>query len=109
MTSNGSGRTQNAKLLAWVEEDPEVAAALFEASFEVPDDSFIQFKAHALEEAILFAILTDSEALARSYYARWKALNYQAGEEEFGMSPLKHFQKVRKWIRARESGEAAQP
>ena len=36
-------------------------------------------------------------------------VSFKLGEEEFGMSPLKHFQKVRKWIRARESGEAAQP
>lgn len=60
--------------LAWAEDDPEVAAALLEASVTVNRPIDEEFMALRLQNALALSILSGSDALAEHYYARWDAL-----------------------------------
>lgn len=60
--------------LAWVEDDPEVAAALLEASCAADDHTTESMKLFFVQNALIVSILTGSDALAEHYYARWGEL-----------------------------------
>lgn len=60
--------------LAWVEEYPEVAAALLEASCTAARTIDEEFMAFHIQDALALAILTGSNELAEHYYARWDEL-----------------------------------
>jgi len=67
--------------LAWVEQDPEVAAAFLEESCSMTNGML----PHFLQGALCLAILTDSDELADYYYARWNVLE---PEEKMIYNPL---------------------
>jgi hypothetical protein len=60
--------------LAWAEDDPEVAAALLEASCTAARPMDEEFLTYHIQNALALSILTGSDALAEHYYARWDAL-----------------------------------
>ena len=84
-------------MLAWVEEDPEIAAALLR-------ESCASDNRHRLHNAMALAILTESDDLAEHYFERWTGV-LEPGELENWFKLVSRWPEVEAFLE-RKAGEA---
>lgn len=88
--------------LAWLEDDPEVAAALLEASCTINRPIDEVNHARYLQNALCLSIVTGSDDLAEHYYARWNAIEPVEKETYFSQFPMGRSPEVAAWLEARD-------